>query len=92
MVSAVLRAQEGGSVGGNIVSPHDRLCGERAERGVIGVDLNHAATIPDDADDAAVVDVLDDPAVPGVETAVGLRVGDELDPGSDGDTRFDAGC
>jgi hypothetical protein len=58
---------------------------------VIGVDVGDDAAVPDDADEATLRDVVDDPAVARGETGSARVVGYELDPRSDRDTRLDAG-
>ena len=69
-----------------------RLRRERTEVRVIRVDVDHHAPIPDHAYEASLVDVVYDAAVTRTEAGGAVAIGHELDPRSDRNTRFDAGC
>ncbi len=71
------------------VPPRSRR--EGAELRVIGVDVDHDATVPDHPDEAPLVDVVDDAAIAGTEAGGSVGVGHELDSRSDRDARLDAG-
>ena len=59
---------------------------------VIGVDVDHHAPVPDHAYEASLVDVVDDAAITRTEAGEAVAIGHELDPRSDRNARFDAGC
>ena len=57
----------------------------------IGVDVGDDAAVPDDTDQAALRDVVDDPAIACAQTGSACVVGNQLDPRSDRDARLDTG-
>lgn len=64
---------------------------ERAEVRLIWVDVGDDATIPDDADEAALRDLVHDPPVTRAQTRRACVVGNQFDPRADRDTRLDSG-
>jgi len=67
------------------------LRGERPEGRALGIDLVHETAIPVHDDVSAIVDLVDDPAIPGAESGVLAGVADKLDPHPNRHPGSDAG-
>jgi hypothetical protein len=64
---------------------------ERAERSVLGVDLEREAAIPEDDEVPGFVDLVDDASVASAEPGFDVGIADELDPRAHTDASPDAG-
>jgi hypothetical protein len=62
---------------------------EGAERGVLGIDLEREAAIPENDEVPGLVDLVDDAAVACTQSRIAAGVADELDPRADPDSSPD---